>query len=151
VPDRTGRWRRRGPTHLTPDGDRFLQGIHNVRRLVSGEWTWDVLVALHGGPLHYTNLLDAIRSQRNDTAWPGKKHRYLQDGTLSRTLRRMEQGELVRNTRENEFPYRSEYELTPAAKELLAVVVPVAEWAESNAVLLKRVQQRRHAEGTGNG
>ncbi|MBK3564470.1 winged helix-turn-helix transcriptional regulator [Streptomyces sp. MBT62] len=63
----------------------------------------------------------------------------------------MEQGELVRNTRENEFPYRSEYELAPAAKELLAVVVPVAEWAESNATLLKRVQQRRHAEGTGNG
>ncbi|MCT9080470.1 winged helix-turn-helix transcriptional regulator [Streptomyces fulvoviolaceus] len=136
---------------MTPEDEHFLQGIHNVRYLISGEWTWDVLVALHGGPLQYTILLDVIRSKQNGTGWPGKKHHYLRDGTLNRTLRRLEQGELVKHNREIEFPYRSAYELTSAAQELLAAVVSMAEWAESNEDLLERARQRRHAEDAENG
>ncbi|UIX34304.1 winged helix-turn-helix transcriptional regulator [Streptomyces sp. GQFP] len=169
VPDRIGRWRRRGsdgdqgrqrdgsseylqrnPEKFpTADSDRFLQGIHDVRHLISGEWTWDVLVTLHGGPLHYTILLDAIQSKQNGSGWPGKKHNYLRDGTLNRTLRRLEQGDLVKHNRETEFPYRSAYELTPPAKELLTAMVPVVVWAESNADLVEHARQRRRAEKSG--
>ncbi|MEU6351111.1 winged helix-turn-helix transcriptional regulator [Streptomyces sp. NPDC047072] len=173
MPDRLGRWRRRGSvqhepdegqvphrfggrkrqnpeSYLAPDDERFLRGIHNTRHLMSGEWTWDVLVALHGGPLQYTALLDAIRSIQTGSAWPGKKHNYLRDGTLNRTLRRLEQGELVRHDREPVFPYRAAYELTSAAQGLLVVVAPLAEWAELNADLLKRARERRRIEESGN-
>ncbi|MEU6379272.1 winged helix-turn-helix transcriptional regulator [Streptomyces sp. NPDC046909] len=117
--------------------------------MISGEWTWDVLVALHSGPLQYTVLLDVIRSKQSGTGWPGKKHNYLRDGTLNRTLRRLEQGELVEHNRETEFPYRSAYELTAAAEQLLAAAASWAEWAESNADLLERTRERRRVEEAG--
>lgn len=145
-------WRRqRNPQNtMTPDDPEFVQRIHDVRHLLTGEWVWDVLVALYGGPLQYTNLLNAIRSKASETGWPGRKHRYLQDSTLNRTLRRLEQGELVRHDREPEFPYHATYELSPTVKELLTVVVPMVEWAETHADLLERARQRRHAEGAAN-
>ncbi|MEU6260184.1 hypothetical protein [Streptomyces sp. NPDC047043] len=62
----------------------------------------------------------------------------------------MEQGELVRHDREGVFPYRTAYELTSAAQSLLLVVVPLAEWAETNAELLKRARERRRVEEAGN-
>jgi len=136
---------------MLPSSREYLQSVHDLRHLLSGEWVWDVLVALIDGPLQYTVLLEAIRSKEGDTGWPGIRHRYLRDSTLNRTLRRLEQRELVKRNREAEFPYHSAYELTPAATELLAVMVPVAEWAESNADLLERVRQRRRAEQAGEG
>ncbi|MFC8429275.1 winged helix-turn-helix transcriptional regulator [Streptomyces sp. NPDC057253] len=143
-----GRWRRAKNESgaLIPGSDGYLQRAHDIRHLLSGEWVWDVLVSLLEGPLQYTNLLDAIRSGTKDIGWPGKKHQYLQDSTLNRTLRRLEQGELVKRQRETEFPYHTAYELTPTAEELLFVMVPVIEWAEANGELLERVRQRRRAE-----
>ncbi|MFF4506668.1 winged helix-turn-helix transcriptional regulator [Streptomyces sp. NPDC001401] len=148
-----GLWRRgKSPSSsIQPGSDCYLQRAHDLRHLLSGEWVWDVLVALVDGPLQYTVLLDAIRSRQSGTCWPGRKHHYLRDGTLNRTLRRLEQGELVTHDREADFPYHSAYALTPAAKELLAMMVPLVEWAESNADLLERVRQRRHAEEADNG
>jgi DNA-binding HxlR family transcriptional regulator len=61
----------------------------------------------------------------------------------------LEQGELVQRRREGEFPYHVTYQLMPAARELLVVIVPVVEWAESHGDLLSRVQQRRHDEASG--
>lgn len=146
------RWRRGkdSASSIQPGSDDYLRRIHDLRHLTSGEWVWDVLVALIDGPLQYTVLLDTIRSKQSSVSWPGKKHQYLQDGALNRTLRRLEQGDLVKHNRAAEFPYRSAYELTPPAKELLVAMVPVVEWAESNAELLERAQQRRRAEEAGN-
>ncbi|WP_370880462.1 winged helix-turn-helix transcriptional regulator [Streptomyces aurantiacus] len=96
--------------------------------------------------MQYTNLLDAIRAQGGDTGWPGRKHRRLQDSPLNRTLRRLEQGELIRRHRELEFPYHATYELSAAAMELLAAMAPLATWAETHTDLVDRARQRRHAE-----
>ncbi|MFC4463974.1 winged helix-turn-helix transcriptional regulator [Streptomyces xiangluensis] len=168
MPDRISRWRRHGPESdqvrsaretdkrlrqrpqnpLTPDDERFARGIHDVRQLMNGEWTWDVLIALHDGPLHYTSLLNVIREQDNDTGWPGRQHRRLQDSPLNRTLRRLEQGELVMHNREPDFPYHATYELAPAAKELLTVAAPLAMWAETHTDLLERARQRRAEESS---
>lgn len=122
-----------------------MVGIHNVRHLVSGEWTWDVLVALRAGPLQYTILLNSIRSGETDTGWSRKKHRLLQDSPLNRTLRRLEQGELVTRSREPSFPYRATYELSLAARELLAGAAELASWAEMHPGLLDRARERRRA------
>ncbi|MFF7982867.1 winged helix-turn-helix transcriptional regulator [Streptomyces sp. NPDC007901] len=148
--DHTSRWRRRKPdaNKLRPDSPssdkhRFLQGLHDIRHLLSGEWTWDVLVALLDEPLQYTKLLDTIRSLDNDTGWPSRKHRHLQDSQLNRTLRRLEQGELVKRTREATFPYHATYEISLAAVELLTAASSLVLWAEDHADLLDRVRQRR--------
>ena len=149
--DHTSRWRRwradepqaRPPDAPSPDERRFLQGLHDIRRLLSGEWTWDVLVALHKQPLQYTKLLDTIQNQDNNTGWPGVKHRRLQDSPLNRTLHRLKEGELVTCTREQKFPYRTTYELSPAARELLSAATPLILWTEDNADLLSRVRERR--------
>ncbi|WP_157871411.1 winged helix-turn-helix transcriptional regulator [Streptomyces aurantiacus] len=96
--------------------------------------------------MQYTSLLEAIRAQDSDTGWPGRKHRRLQDSPLNRTLRRLEQGELIRRHRELEFPYHATYELSVAATELLAVMAPLATWAETHTDLVDRARQRRRAE-----
>ncbi|MEU6573603.1 winged helix-turn-helix transcriptional regulator [Streptomyces sp. NPDC046805] len=67
---------------------------------------------------------------------------------MNRTLRRLEQGELVERIREAEFPYHTTYQLTPAAKELLDVAVPIVAWAESHSDLVERARQRRHQEAS---
>ncbi|WP_443049908.1 winged helix-turn-helix transcriptional regulator [Streptomyces sp. NBC_00287] len=103
-------------------------------------------MALHNGPLQYTNLLNTIRAQDTDTGWPVRKHRRLQDSPLNRTLRRLEQGELIRHSREPAFPYRATYELSPAARELVAAVGPMVLWAEQHVDLLDRTKQRRREE-----
>ncbi|WP_416968284.1 winged helix-turn-helix transcriptional regulator [Streptomyces sp. 4F14] len=113
--------------------------------MISGEWTWDTLVALYDGPLHYTRLLDTIRNQNTAPRWPGRKHHHLQDSPLNRTLRRLEEAELVQHTRESGFPGRATYELMPAARELLVAATPLALWAEEHSELVDRVRHRRKA------
>ncbi|MFJ3779777.1 winged helix-turn-helix transcriptional regulator [Streptomyces sp. NPDC090075] len=151
--DHTSRWRRRKPHDgkFRPDSpplnkDRLLQGLHDVRHLLSGEWTWDVLVALIDKPLQYTRLLDTIRSFENDTGWPSRKHHHLQDSQLNRTLRRLEQGELVNRTREAKFPYHATYEISSAARALLTAASPLVLWADDYGDLLDRVRQRRRED-----
>ncbi|MFF1676103.1 winged helix-turn-helix transcriptional regulator [Streptomyces sp. NPDC058256] len=141
---------RRSQGFFTPNDDQYVRRIHDVRHLASGEWSWDVLVTLHKGPLQYVNLLNAIRAKSSDTGWPGRKHRWLQDSPLNRTLRRLEQGELVRRSRETQFPYHATYELSQAAEELLLAAAPFVAWAETHTDLLDRARQRRHSEGATN-
>jgi len=132
-------------------GSAYLQRVHDLRHLLSGEWVWDVLTALVDGPQKYTDLLNSVRARQEDTGWPGKKHMYLRDGPLNKTLRRLEQGELVKRNQGDSFPYHTAYELTPAAQKLLVSVVPMVEWAESHADLLNRARQRRHTGETEDG
>jgi DNA-binding HxlR family transcriptional regulator len=113
---------------------------------VNGEWAWDVLVALHRGPLHYTILLNNIRAQGTETGWYRRKRRVLQDSPLNRTLRRLEQGELVTHVRASDFPYHATYRLSSAARELLTGAAPLVLWAETHADLLNRARQRRCEE-----
>ncbi|WP_079195525.1 winged helix-turn-helix transcriptional regulator [Streptomyces acidiscabies] len=139
------------PTQLDPPSpheDVFLQGLHDVRHVISGEWTWDILVALHDGPLRFTRLRDTIRELNNATKWPGIKHLHLRDGPLIRTLRRLEQAELVRHTRESDFPRPATYELTPPARELLISATSLVLWAEAHADLLDRARQRREEKNS---
>jgi DNA-binding HxlR family transcriptional regulator len=118
---------------------------------LNGEWVWDVFVTLHTGPVQYSNLLTAIQNKNFDDGWPGRTHVRLRDSTLNRTLRRLEQGELVERTRETEFPYHTTYHLTSAARELLDLVVPLVGWAEEHSDLVDRARQRRHEEASEEG
>lgn len=140
------RWRRARelPELLPPDEDTYLQRSIDVRHMTNGEWVWDVLVVLQRGPSQYTELLASIQSRSADDGWPGRQHRRLSDSTLNRTLRRLEQSELVVGMREPEFPYHATYRLTDAARELLVAEKAMVGWAERYGDLIERVRQRRH-------
>ncbi|MFF9897717.1 winged helix-turn-helix transcriptional regulator [Streptomyces longispororuber] len=134
-------------TRLSPNDDRYLQRIHDFLRLLNGEWDWDVFVALHRGPLQYKDLLATVRAHIPTNRWPGRAHRHLQEGTLCRTLQRLTQGKLLEREKAETFPFPTRYWLTPPAQELLAVMVPAAEWAEAHADLVVLAQRRRRAPG----
>jgi DNA-binding HxlR family transcriptional regulator len=123
-----------------------LQCLIDVRHLVSGEWSWDVLAALLVRPAQYGDLLAAIQDVAIDNRWPGRYHRRLRDATLTRTLRRLEQCELVERVRESEFPYHTTYHISGPARELLCSMIPVVKWTEQHQALVTRAQHRRHQE-----
>jgi DNA-binding HxlR family transcriptional regulator len=131
------------------DEIRYLQRIYDLHRLLNGEWIWDVFISLHPGPLQYTGLLTAIRERSLENGWPGRNHVYLQDSTLNRTLRRLEEAELVDRSREDVFPYRVTYRLTHPAQQLLTAAVPLIDWADEHWRLLERARQRRSRGGAG--
>ncbi|GAA3107849.1 hypothetical protein GCM10010449_33330 [Streptomyces rectiviolaceus] len=133
------------PVHagLPPGDERFLQRIHDFFHLLNGEWHWDILVALHDGPLRYTELLNTVRARTPVSNWPGNAHHFLQEDMLSRTLQRLTQGELIERERSMGFPYATTYRLAPAARELLTVMAPAAEWTEAHSALVVRVQGMR--------
>lgn len=139
---------RRRQAHAGPTAgdEQYLQRIHDFLHLLNGEWDWDVFVALQDGPLLYTELLHAVRAQTPASNWPGRTHQYLQEGTLSRTLLRLTQGELIQRERATCFPFTATYQLAPPARELLTVMAPAAAWTEIHSGLLVRAQQRRHGE-----
>ncbi|MFI0724341.1 winged helix-turn-helix transcriptional regulator [Streptomyces sp. NPDC021224] len=145
-----GRWLqpREVPESYPPDEETYLQRSIDVRHMTNGEWVWDVLVVLHRGPSQYTELLNAIQKRSTDDGWPGRQHRHLRDSTLNRTLRRLEQSELVVGIREPEFPYHATYQLTDAARNLLVAEEALVKWAEQHGDLVERVRQRRHDDNS---
>ncbi|AXK35779.1 transcriptional regulator [Streptomyces armeniacus] len=58
----------------------------------------------------------------------------------------LEQEKLVDRHRDDGFPYRVSYQLTPAAEELLVALVPLAAWAEHHPGLIKDARRRRREE-----
>ncbi|MGW7514148.1 winged helix-turn-helix transcriptional regulator [Streptomyces sp. NPDC054796] len=129
--------------------DLLTQNFRDVLHFMNGEWIPDVLVTLKNGPKLYTDLLYSVRANTCDDGWSDKHHRYLQESVLNRTLRRMEQTELIQRRRDSEFPYRVSYRLTSAADRLLHLMAPaVSAWCSENAELVVRAQQhpRRRPE-----
>jgi DNA-binding HxlR family transcriptional regulator len=129
-----------------PDPRAYLQSIIDVRQLAGGEWSWDVMVALQTQPAQYSDLLAAIQKTPLSDIWPGRKHLHLRDATLTRTLRRLEQAELVARVRDTEFPYHTTYRLTAPAHELLDAMLPMTAWAQRHQSLIERTRKRRHGE-----
>ena len=126
------------------EDERSLKRLWDLRNLLNGEWIPDVLVALSSGPLRRAELLERIRSTRVPNGWSESNTRNLADTVMQRTLVRLEMSEMVEHTRdERVFPPVSLYQLSSAAEELLAALEGPVEWAEKNADLIRRVQQRR--------
>jgi DNA-binding HxlR family transcriptional regulator len=123
-----------------------LQAILDVRQITGGEWAWDVLLTLLQRPSQYGDLLATIQQTPVKNLWPGKNHRRLRDATLTRTLRRLEQSELVERVRDLEFPYHTTYHISEAARELSNSILPLVQWAEHHQDLIARAQHRRHEE-----
>ncbi|PWK84525.1 HxlR family transcriptional regulator [Lentzea atacamensis] len=104
-------------------------GLYRLLQLFKGEWVPAILAALAGGPRHFSEILATI----HDTAiGQPDSDRWLHDSILTRTLRSMEEKELVvRHELLAQFPKSTVYELTPLAAELLASLAPAVQWGST--------------------
>ncbi|WP_241830506.1 winged helix-turn-helix transcriptional regulator [Parafrankia colletiae] len=134
------------------DPDRRIL-LHDLRLTLAPEWLPDVLVALSREPLSYTGLLGVLRSYEvaRGRRWAQP---VLRDSVLHRTLRWMQDRGLVERDRGQQWPFTSVYWLTPAAMELVRLVLPMAQWAAAHEDLLeldRRIwaeRRRRRKNGT---
>jgi DNA-binding HxlR family transcriptional regulator len=95
---------------------------------IGDQWTLLILKALADGPPRLADLRARL---------PG-----ISAGVLNRHLQQMVDLGLVSRQRHRELPPRVEYELTPAGRELLPIVVELARWGLRN--LWTRPQPREH-------
>lgn len=103
-------------------GTKYWQGLHELTRVLDGEWVPAILATLAHGPRHFTEILTEI--QRTGTGQPDPKRR-LHDSILGRTLRRMEDNGLItRDELAATFPKSTTYELTSWATILLSGLIP---------------------------
>jgi DNA-binding HxlR family transcriptional regulator len=87
--------------------------------LIADKWTTLVIVALAGGPKHYSQL-------KRDVC--GISHKM-----LSQTLRRLEKRRFVTRTVYPTVPPRVEYALTALAQTLLPTLYALIDWAQTHA------------------
>ncbi|KPM52696.1 transcriptional regulator [Frankia sp. B2] len=117
------------------DSDRRIL-LHDLRHTLDSEWLPDVLVALSQEPLSYTGLLGRLQSYEAARVrrWPPP---VVRDSVLHRTLRWMQDRGLVEHDRDEVWPFAAVYRLTPPARELARLVLPIAEWAAAHEDLLE--------------
>ncbi|SDJ02197.1 HxlR-like helix-turn-helix [Actinokineospora alba] len=100
----------------------YWHGLHELTRVLDGEWIPAILATLARGPRHFTEILTEI--QCTGTGQPDPKRR-LHDSILGRTLRRMEENGLItRDELTATFPKSTVYELTTWATMLLSGLIP---------------------------
>lgn len=126
-----------------PGNKGHLQGLCDARHLLKCEWVPDIMIALSGGPLHFSELLSSIMEADIDRGWPNRSG-VLHKRILASTLRRMELDKLVeRYATEGVFPPSVCYQLTPVAREILQAFIPAAEWATRHPEFIEELKQRR--------
>lgn len=110
------------------DDNAFVHGWASARATSSAKWAPAILVALQSEALHYTELLAAVRASHNECAACAHCG-HLHEGILTRSLKTLtDDGLLSRTEAVRVFPPSVEYALTPAGRELLAAVRPLADW-----------------------
>jgi DNA-binding HxlR family transcriptional regulator len=103
-------------------GTKYWHGLHELTRVLDGEWVPAILATLALGPRHFTEILTEIQSTGTGQPDPNRR---LHDSILGRTLRRMEDNGLItRDELTATFPKSTTYELTTWATILLSGLVP---------------------------
>lgn len=101
---------------------KYWQGLHELTRVLDGEWVPAILATLAHGPRHFTEILTEIQSTGTGQPDPNRR---LHDSILGRTLRRMEDNGLItRDELTATFPKSTTYELTSWATTLLSGLIP---------------------------
>jgi DNA-binding HxlR family transcriptional regulator len=128
---------------MKPSDETFLPAVYNAKNLFGGKWMFAIAAVLLDGPLHYTDILSAVRGLDIPVDWSGKRA-VLHESILTRTLRRMTADELlVRVEDVGVFPPSVWYTLSPATRDALVAVTSLAEWVEAYPDLIARAQERR--------
>ena len=125
-----------------PTGEAALQGLLDIRHLMSGDWVPDVLLALAGGALRFRELAEAVRGQ-------AARGRRSTDAELSRTLERLHRTGLLHRHEDGGGAWCrvTRYELTSVADALLAAVRPAVQWCQQHADLVGQLRTEASPAG----
>lgn len=118
-------------THLIPSDDTHLWNLCGLHRVLARHWEPHILIALaqHDQPMRHGEILHAIHRMTltNHTA-----QRPISDKVLRETLDAMHRiGLIIRQH------HPAQYELTPAASELLTALRPAMQWAAKHPGILQ--------------
>jgi DNA-binding HxlR family transcriptional regulator len=106
-------------------GSEHWGHLHQLTRLLGGEWVPAILATLAAGPRHFTEILTTINETGEGQPDPD---RHLHDSILGRTLRRMEDnGLVVRHEIASTFPKSTTYEITPWTAATLTALTPAVQ------------------------
>lgn len=120
--------------------DRLIRRMNDLSHVFRGAWVSTVLVMLRGGRRQYRELRDEVDSWSFLDPWTGKQ-RSLNNSELARTLARMvEDGLLVRTEQAAQWQPAVFYELSSEAREMLAAVQPLLDWAETHPEFFRAAQ-----------
>jgi DNA-binding HxlR family transcriptional regulator/predicted MFS family arabinose efflux permease len=149
--DRAARASAIGAAARTAPDDVFLRHWRAARALTAGEWVPSILLTLWDEPLHYKEILAAVRTHEVGAWGWDRRPEKLHDSVLARTLRRMNDDGLIdRDESLGVFPPSVLYALTPPGRELLAAAAALAQWAEQHpdVVVGAAVRHRRDQNST---
>lgn len=102
---------------LLPAPAAVCPRFHYAVELIGRRWTGAILRTLLSGATRYSDIAHAV---------PG-----LSDRLLSERLRELEAEGIVTRTVIPEMPVRIEYQLTSKGESLEAVLISIADWAET--------------------
>ncbi|WP_028002869.1 MULTISPECIES: winged helix-turn-helix transcriptional regulator [Sinorhizobium] len=115
----------------TPSKDADCRVVREILDRIADKWSLYIFVALRDGPVRFNELrrqIDGI-SQR----------------MLTITLRQLERDGLISRTLFPTIPPRVDYELTAVGRTLLAPVMALVTWADSNRDVIEKARQRYDA------
>lgn len=128
---------------MTVMDEAFLRDLYSARLLFEDKWAPAITFALYEGPLHYNEILSAVRSYRAMEGW-SDKHNRLHDSVLTTTLKKMTaEGLLIRSEASDNFPPGVRYSLDPEAAKALAACQPIVEWLRAHRYFVTRAQVHR--------
>lgn len=106
-------------------------GIHEAMGVLAGQWVAAVLASLAAAPMNYSALLGDVNETEERSGWVAHR-RPLSQKVLTETLARMQRdGLVVKMERPSRFG-NTWYQLTPAGRDLLRALRPLAKWAEDH-------------------
>jgi DNA-binding HxlR family transcriptional regulator len=102
--------------HPAEPGDlEMIHGTHEVRGLLTGRWSVDVLYLLAGGTRRYNEIFYEVGE--------------ISRKTLTQTLRGLQRNGLVARRVHGDAPVRVEYSLTSRGWSLSSLLMAMYEWS----------------------
>ncbi|CAN7234275.1 helix-turn-helix domain-containing protein [Rhizobium leguminosarum] len=112
----------------TPSEDADCRAVREILDRIADKWSLYIFVALKDGPVRF----NALRRQING----------ISQRMLTITLRQLERDGLISRTLFPTIPPRVDYELTEVGRSLLAPVMALVTWADSNRHVIEEARRQ---------
>lgn len=110
--------------HKQPSIQPFICGLDAALQVMSGKWKPLILFFLAKEPRRYGELKRCVRG--------------VSDKMLIQQLKELEMDGVVVRTDYKEIPPRVLYELSPFGFSLAEALMPLCDWGEENAYIIKK-------------
>ncbi|MBY5837433.1 helix-turn-helix transcriptional regulator [Rhizobium leguminosarum] len=112
----------------TPSEDADCRAVREILDRIADKWSLYIFVALKDGPVRF----NALRRQING----------ISQRMLTITLRQLERDGLISRTLFPTIPPRVDYELTAIGRSLVAPVMALVTWADSNRDVIEEARRQ---------